>query len=607
MIHLVDDKFQFFDFKEQDATLRFYVDDEAELITIQTSDLWFEADLIYGGNKDYSLNIHLDENFAKASRRATITITSDFNGRITRNYFGIEQSWNDAILEFVNQSEVVATIADTYTTFLNVQGINAIQYRCNDSWVSNFVIPQNNLHILRFDVASNNGGKRTATIEAHGYDASGYEVAYTKLDVVQLANSHTQTAYIAFNPQNRLVDYLGEHNSVEFNYLGIDLNTLTFWSDETWITNIQFDSATNTLTYDVLANTTNIRSGVINAKASTPFGDGLYDTFEITQAETPEFIEFPIWKDTDVELVGDGEYIDYRFVIDANIIFNGRAVLFDGKATLNVNTILRDWLQDNIDLMQQGWQQSSLYVIAELQVSDTEWVDYSTYKSLRFYYDYTYDENYTNYLTQTIENYVDRNQTFTFSFIDRSDDTPLTITIYISYKDGTESVENHTIYNGIYTYVNTDLHDIVKININNQYVYHVVDGCNKYNLLWLNKLGGWNTALFDGRAKQTDSFTFNTIKNRVNNTTLKHGKRIWQNDIIEKWELTSNRLNDKQAEILADAFGSTKMYLQDLQSGKIIPIICSSSSVEHLLFKNNSNKRIVYKLQVENSQDRIRR
>lgn len=474
---------------------------------------------------------------------------------------------------------------------------------------------------LRFKVTQNNtGADRTIPIYIQGTDSNYTNTSVSAVfNVVQLAKA--KTAYIKLGYNDKVVSYNGDRFSVPFTYRRIVLNTIGVSSDSSWviptINNGEVD-------VKVLINTTDDeRSARVTLSGTDTGGETCNSILNIIQTAVAEQIEFPIWKDTDIELTGESNYIDYRMTFNDEVIYVGRAFLNDGRAYLRVNPILKEFLPSVIDLTQTGLQTSSNYITVILQTSTDDGLNWMDYAALRTYNNWTYndDESYSHFLTAPIMgDKVDDRQLILFSMMDTFDDTPFTPSLIktttIPGHPISRTTTGFTLYNQICTYV-VDCRTL-GIGANKKVSYQFINDsdtitftpkrtCAHYCVYYLTKNGGYSWMFFNRASKKTDAFSFNKIRKNVVNTLPKHSDTIYQTNITEKWSLKSPYLTDSQSEKMTELFGSPQVWLHDLEKDIIVPVVVTDTSSEHLTFFNNSKKKIRYTLNVQNSQSKMRR
>ena len=113
------------------------------------------------------------------------------------------------------------------------------------------------------------------------------------------------------------------------------------------------------------------------------------------------------------------------------------------------------------------------------------------------------------------------------------------------------------------------------------------DYCGDYALVYLNRQGGWDSFLFEGKCKQTDDFDRKNYETDINNNyrDWKRSRVDYRNSITRGWELTTGWLKDTEAETLStNLLSSNQVFLQNLNTLEIVPVHIEDSSSEHKHF-----------------------
>lgn len=611
MIHFISDKYQRFDFKQQTLTLCFDIDEGDSMLDFQTQgDMFDNIEFTQLTELEFEFQVWVKQNHTNANKTGTIRMQLvDGKGNVFNNYFALIQTYNDTIVEFVQNSMRVAQDEYTYDADIRLYKTHNVVFDTDVNWIDNIVLVQGTK--VFFHINPNYGGERTGTIRALDKDDE-FVYAESKIDIVQDANSYTKDAMLRFNQNDYYIDYDGGADVfVGYNELGIDQTTLTATSTDSWIVNIRIDSPQKVVLFDVLptTDTTNDRFGTIELTGIVSGTQNkLHTILNVIQSPTPEYIQFPIDEDTEIVLKGDDEYIDYRFDVEDvdDTYYYGRAYLNNGEAKIIVNDILRDTLKNTFSF-NEGFENTNLFKTATLYTSKDEWASATTEKILYYFYKYTYTPSYNKYVSKHIYSFLDRRQKFVFSIKDSFDESPTSITVKIKHLDDTVEENVYTTYNSISTLTINDLSDISEINVDDLYIYRIVDSCMPYVLYWLNSEGGMSSCLFNRSALKSSALAFNTIKTKVNNQTIRFSEKHWNININDSWQLNTERLNDEEAENIYDLFTSTEIYLQNLEDGTITPVILTVTSVNYLNFHNNKNKKVVYTINLKASQSKIKR
>ena len=128
--------------------------------------------------------------------------------------------------------------------------------------------------------------------------------------------------------------------------------------------------------------------------------------------------------------------------------------------------------------------------------------------------------------------------------------------------------------------------------------------CGRYALIYLEPSGKWGSYLIEGAIKITDKLNAFNTERSFNNQSIEFGKNKYVNELTTSYELNTSWLSDAESEIFAkNVVRSIKVYLQDIEKSKIIPVVITDTSVERKTYKNEK-KLISYKLTVEESQNK---
>ena len=275
----------------------------------------------------------------------------------------------------------------------------------------------------------------------------------------------------------------------------------------------------------------------------------------------------PIWKDT--YYTANTQSAPYYITLDGTVIYTGKAVKCpsDNYLKINLNKICRNYLECDIAALLTDSQTSVSNQFAQrvfkLYVNGSNVMDY------RFYMDWSYD---TNAPTSTLSKPINGH--------------------YVAGMLKPQTTRSSSSY---ITYANTG-----------NYTKEVK--CAPYVLYYLNSYGGWDAFVIEGGVKTKDAFTPYTTDQVFNNTTIEFETNKYVQEIKTSYELVTGLLNDEQSANLAkNLVGSLKVYLQNIDEGWVKPVIISDSSVQYQTYQGNNRKMAQYKINVTESQSKVRK
>lgn len=129
--------------------------------------------------------------------------------------------------------------------------------------------------------------------------------------------------------------------------------------------------------------------------------------------------------------------------------------------------------------------------------------------------------------------------------------------------------------------------------------------CGEYSLIYLNARGGWDSFLMEGICRRTDDYTVSQYTSTYDNNTTQFSSNRYMNIIKPRFELNTGFLTEQQSSLFVKHLvSSNKVYLQNLVSGDIMPVIIVDKSAEYKRYNNGNNiSPIYYTLTVEASQE----
>lgn len=275
----------------------------------------------------------------------------------------------------------------------------------------------------------------------------------------------------------------------------------------------------------------------------------------------------PIWKD--VYYTASTTMLEYAIGIqDRGTIYRGRAYMRPGAngISINISKICQDYIKDSF-----------------------REVDFRTLTGTTYSHPSSYVEfNLINVSTGNIIN--------TYGFVyDWS---------YEEWSGGTRTVSNpinnHTV-TGMYSFTS----NFTSANTIATTIGKVANGnsCGEIALYYKNRKGGWDSFLIEGTVTKKDEYTKYTYNRSFNNNTLEFENGTYHSQIVTSYVLNTGWLNDQESDNLAfNLLSSNEVYLHNLCTDKVYPVVIKDNTATYKTYKNNSRKLVNYQINVEESQ-----
>lgn len=334
----------------------------------------------------------------------------------------------------------------------------------------------------------------------------------------------------------------------------------------------------------------------------------------------------PIWKDFYVNL-GTAESVHFRILVGDDVIYTGKAFKRPRKALneIRINDICADYLEHVFPALEQttftGSNQPLTFVI-QIKTGTT----WTTRASVQFDNDWSYDYDYNPAImgmSFPVNNKIDIRQWVVFTAYNAS-----TITATITLANGSSfdviiPVEISDDFNDDYNFdfsqsvraaqTGTAVFDLSQwgdvrsLTIGNK-VFKVVNNCNRYALYYVNAYGGWDSLLIEGSHSISDNLTRHTRETEYDNRNIQNrGVHNYVNEIVKTMTLHTSWLSDDESSRMHHLLNSTNVYLGDLVTGQMIPVILTDTRTDYKTYKSNGGRLVNYTINVTIAQERIRR
>lgn len=481
---------------------------------------------------------------------------------------------------------------------LSTSLISTVNVSNTSSWISLYSQGDNE---YVFNITANTDVARGATITFNAVDILGNNLS-TSLNVSQEAHYVT--------PISLKVDDLYASNIEQVYTLNVEMQYLLNYEITEHPSWIEIQKATATaLTLKVLSNPTyKDREGKIIYSAMDEHGNYYTFSSNVFQLRTVFAGQYPTWQDVFVEIprTRDNELnITYSISVFDNktntfeVVYRGNAVFTDEDPKINITEIVRDYVEDNINIYAEGGltQEANLTKV----MLNTDEPEPNLVATLYYYYDYSFDKDFKFTRNMPILNHFDTRQDIFLSFLNLSGETN-NVTISTGGRLLRLTLDTPGIFHNKRAYREGD----VIINApDKRTVLTSKNTCAKYAIYYLNPLGGWDQLLIEGKVVKTIKLENKTFKRNFDNNTNDFQNRHYLKNLTTSYKFTTGYLTDEQAKLMPNLIETTKAYLCELDTNTYIPVLINNNSVDIKTYRNQGRKLFTYTIDVQESQNKF--
>ena len=477
--------------------------------------------------------------------------------------------------------------------------INSVNASSPSNWISLYSQGENE---YVFNISANTEAViRGATITFTATDILGNNLT-TSLSVGQEAHFELPISF--------KVDDLYANSTEQVYTLNVKMLFLLNYEiteHPSWVEIQSYDS--NTITLKVLSNPTyKDREGKIMYSATDAKGDHHDFSSNVFQSRSVFAGQYPTWQDVFVAIPrtsADESDITYSVSILDNetgnfeIVYRGNAVFTDKDPEINITEIVRDYVEDNINIYgDAGLTQKADLIKVMLNTAEE---DANLVASLYYYYDYSFDREFKFTRNQPILNYFDTRQDIFLSFLNLPGETN-TVTISAGHRPLRLTFDTPGIFHNKRAYHEGN----VIINApDKRTVLTSKNTCAKYAIYYLNPLGGWDQLLIEGKVLKTIKLEGKLFKRNFDNNTNEFQNKHYLKNLTTSYKLTTGYLTDEQAKLMPNLIETTKAYLCELDTNRYIPVLINNNSVDIKTYRNQGRKLFTYTIDVQESQNKF--
>ena len=481
---------------------------------------------------------------------------------------------------------------------LETSRIKTVNVKIIPNWIS--LYSQGNNEYI-FNISENKDVARGASISFEATDTLG-NILNVSLNVSQAEHYKVPISF--------KVDDLQASNLEQVYTLNVEMKNLLNYEITAHPSWVEIQSSTATaITVKVLSNPTyKDREGKIIYSAMDVDGNYYDFSSNVFQSRSIFIGQYPTWQDVFVPIprISDDESsITYSVSVMNNetgeyeVVYRGNAVFTDKDPEINITEIVRDYVEDNIDISgEAGYTQK--IDLTKVMLNTGEEGD-NLVASLYYYYDYSFDKDFKLTRNMPILNYFDVRQNIFLSFLNLSGETNI-IRISASGRLLRLRLDTPGIFH------NKLAHHEGNIIVNapdKSTTLTSKNTCAKYAIYYLNPLGGWDQLLIEGKVVKTIKLENKSYKRNFDNNTNEFENKHYLKNLTTSYKLTTGYLTDAQAKLMPNLIETTKAYLFELDTNNYIPVLINTTSVDIKTYRNQGRKLFTYTIEVQESQNKF--
>ena len=577
---------------------------------ITSAPAWIDAVITKNGAQEGNILITVARNDTN-QRSATLKFTAydqidkrTVSAEIEISQLPAQQTVGSIKIKSIEVDGIKVTTVDVdenrhkLKVILETSLIRSVSVTNKSNWIS--LYSQGNNEYI-FNISANKDVARGASITFEAIDTLG-NTLNTSLNVSQAEHYKLPISF--------KVDDLQASNLEQVYTLNVEMKYILNYeitSHPSWV-EIQSSTAT-AITVKVLSNPTyKDREGKIIYSAMDP--DGVYYDFSsnVFQSRSIFIGQYPTWKDVFVPIprTGDDESsITYSVSVMNNetseyeVVYRGNAVFTDKDPEINITEIVRDYVEDNIDISgEAGYTQK--IDLTKVILNTGEEGD-NLVASLYYYYDYSFDKDFKLTRNLPILNYFDVRQNIFLSFLNLSGETNI-----IRISAGGRLLRLRFDSPGIFHHKLAHYDGNIIVNSpDKSTTLTSKNTCAKYAIYYLNPLGGWDQLLIEGKVVKTIKLENKSYKRNFDNNTNEFENKHYLKNLTTSYKLTTGYLTDAQAKLMPNLIETTKAYLCELDTNTYIPVLINNNSVDIKTYRNQGRKLFTYTIEVQESQNKF--
>lgn len=334
----------------------------------------------------------------------------------------------------------------------------------------------------------------------------------------------------------------------------------------------------------------------------------------------------PIWKDKFCNLGAVASQF-FRIRYNSTTIYQGNAVraASSGNLYIRINDICADYMAQQAATVPVTSGSAVTFPMSFTVQKSSNGSSWSTVETVQFTDDWSFDESFdgsTMGMSFPITGRVDLRQaiwqtryaTGSVNATARYDGTIRSVTLTLQTGTGSAAYLKSLSHAGVgyvmfncaqYATYNGKTLQSVTIGL---VTYNVATTCPKYNLLYKNPYGGYDTLLCEGAATRKHTVTRDTFKADYDNTVQGREEWDYMNEVTESIELNTGFLTEDESGRMPYLLDSPDVFLQDLDNPSVIvPAVIVTNSYAYQTVNRLGMKMKNHTFEVSIAQNQYRR
>lgn len=316
--------------------------------------------------------------------------------------------------------------------------------------------------------------------------------------------------------------------------------------------------------------------------------------FHITQLPPSERGVCPIWRDQEIIVETTKDFVEYHIEDwESNLLYAGKAYKYPqaNEVAWTINGPISNYLGNGIEFV-EGVHKIPHYLEPFTVVTNT-----GLAKEYLFYNNWSYkDLPNSLLLSDPINGEVDPRQWLPISWLSLGGEY-LSVGGVRKNPSSTQAGNTYMMNLKHYT-VDCGSTITVKTSASDDIIQYKI-GNGDYALYYSNARGGWDSLLTISSSKKTDEME------QLNYRSKQSGLTRYLTKVTPTWELKTKYWLD--GERMFNLFESNNVYLHNLATDEIVPVVITNTSCEYTTYTNNGKKPFYFTITVQESFDKYRK